>query len=336
MRSAALKIHSAQTVIHQIIFHAMLVDGSWLLARSLLSHKQLDHVQLSISLVLSFLFTIDICDILQTATSVGTWAAMHHEERKGPKGKWCLPSYGIINMMFMTVDKKNLRVSSQSLLCRLLTSSLYWRIPLFEVTIISCQHASFFGLGLLLTLHLALTVATIYAYLKYKYLKNLICLLMEVLSGLSASFVLVLFLFNAHLRLDELVGLEYQLVGIFAILASLALQTLALFVFIITLISGFVMTRRKKPFGVVASISPHTAIAKTTPSSPRKQLGVAQSPADQAAPSLLAKADSTVLPQRKLTQNKIIPSSPPKKQLPNAGILKLAAGIKVIVQHKPK
>jgi len=80
-------------------------------------------------------------------------------------------------------------------ICRLMSCIPYIRVSIYSLVIVSCQYIPIFGFVVLILLECALFLANIYAYLKYKYLKNIICLLMEVSQGL----ILFLFSINALL-----------------------------------------------------------------------------------------------------------------------------------------
>ena len=132
----------------------------------------------------------------------------------------------------------------QSTLCRLLPTTVWLRVNVFSLTILSCQYANGLGLTVLLLIELSRLFATIYAYLKYKYLKNIICLLMEV----SQSFFLALFFVNALLispkRFDELILDFYQDAGIWIVIASCVAEYLLLLTYIGVAIYEFVKNRK--------------------------------------------------------------------------------------------
>jgi hypothetical protein len=117
-------------------------------------------------------------------------------------------------------------------------------VPVLQLTILSCQYANTLGLTVLLLIELSRLFATIYAYLKYKYLKNIICLLMEV----SQRFGLVLFFVNALLispkRFDELILDFYQDAGIWIVIASCVAEYLLLLTYIGVAIFEFVKNRK--------------------------------------------------------------------------------------------
>ena len=127
-----------------------------------------------------------------------------------------------------------------------MTASMWLRVNVLSLTILSCQYANGLGLTVLLLIELSRLFATIYAYLKYKYLKNIICLLMEF----NAICLLVLFFVNALLispkRFDELILDFYQDAGIWIVIASCVAEYLLLLTYIGIAIYEFVKNRKSK------------------------------------------------------------------------------------------
>ena len=123
-------------------------------------------------------------------------------------------------------------------------TSVWLRVNVLSLTILSCQYANGLGLTVLLLIELSRLFATIYAYLKYKYLKNIICLLMELI----AAFLLALFFVNALLispkRFDELILDFYQDAGIWIVIASCVAEYLLLLTYIGIAIYEFVKNRK--------------------------------------------------------------------------------------------
>ena len=151
------------------------------------------------------------------------------------------------NVHLMNMATNTLRVDEtvyKSTLCRLMTTTMWLRVNVLSLTILSCQYANGLGLTVLLLIELSRLFATIYAYLKYKYLKNIICLLMEV----SQSFFLALFFVNALLispkRFDELILDFYQDAGIWIVIASCVAEYLLLLTYIGIAIYEFVKNRK--------------------------------------------------------------------------------------------
>ena len=151
------------------------------------------------------------------------------------------------NIHLMDIATTQLRLDKsvyQSVLCRVLVSLLWFRIPLIEILIVSCQYTNLLCISILGSMELIRMYATIYAYLKYKYLKNLICLLMEV----SQSIFLTIFLLNALLispkRFDESITDFYQDAGIWIVIASCVAEYLLLLTYIGVAAYEFFKNRR--------------------------------------------------------------------------------------------
>jgi hypothetical protein len=119
-----------------------------------------------------------------------------------------------------------------SMIVRLLVAQHWLLVPSLQLTILSTQYANCFGITIMLAIELSKLFATIYAYLKYKYLKNIICLLMEV----SQAICLILFFFAALLispkRFDEIILDFYQDAGIWIVIASCVAEYLLLLTYI--------------------------------------------------------------------------------------------------------
>jgi hypothetical protein len=119
-----------------------------------------------------------------------------------------------------------------SMIVRLLVAQHWLLVPSLQLTILSTQYANCFGITVMLSIELSKLFATIYAYLKYKYLKNIICLLMEV----SQAICLTLFFADALLispkRFDEIILDFYQDAGIWIVIASCVAEYLLLLTYI--------------------------------------------------------------------------------------------------------
>ncbi|HYG84357.1 MAG TPA: hypothetical protein VD907_05795, partial [Verrucomicrobiae bacterium] len=119
-----------------------------------------------------------------------------------------------------------------SMIVRLLVAQHWLLTSSLQLTILSTQYANCFGITIMLSIELSKLFATIYAYLKYKYLKNIICLLMEV----SQAIWLMVFTYNALLispkRFDEIILDFYQDAGIWIVIASCVAEYLLLLTYI--------------------------------------------------------------------------------------------------------
>jgi hypothetical protein len=138
-----------------------------------------------------------------------------------------------VHLMDMATNTLTLKPDAVgSTTVRLLVAQLWMRTPFYNMIILTTQYANGLGLTVMLSIELCKLFATIYAYLKYKYLKNIICLLMEV----SQAICLVVFLFNALLispkRFDEIILDFYQDAGIWIVIASCVAEYLLLLTYI--------------------------------------------------------------------------------------------------------
>src|SRR3990167_9576396 len=150
------------------------------------------------------------------------------------------------NVHLMNMATFPLRIDESvydSAIVRVLTVILWWKTPFYVLMILSCQYANTFMLIVLLIISVTHLSAIIYAYLKYKYLKNIICLLMEV----SQSIFLILFFLIALLispkRFDEPVIDFYQDAGIWIVICSCVAEYLLLITYITVAAYEFIKNR---------------------------------------------------------------------------------------------
>jgi hypothetical protein len=132
----------------------------------------------------------------------------------------------------------------RALLPRLLLGLHWVRVPILELSIITLQHFPSLALSTILAFEAFRLIGGIYAYLKYKYLKNIICLLMD----LSSPFFLCFFYANALLispkRFDEIIMDFYQDAGIWIVIASCVAEYLLLITYIAVAAYEFFKNRK--------------------------------------------------------------------------------------------
>jgi hypothetical protein len=118
------------------------------------------------------------------------------------------------------------------------------RLAGYQLAVVSTQNIGALAVLVLLLLELTRLTLSVYCYMKYKYLKNIICLLMEV----SQSFFLALFLILALLispkRFDEPVIDFYQDAGIWIVIASCVAEYLLLITYITVAAYEFIKNRK--------------------------------------------------------------------------------------------
>jgi hypothetical protein len=139
------------------------------------------------------------------------------------------------NVHLMDLVVARMRITDEafnSTMGRMLLLNLWLKVPLLQLVVLGCQYCSFVAITTLFVYDAAFTVASIYAYLKYKYLKNIICLLMEIIS--SASFILFYIIAFAvsQKRFDEIILDFYQDAGIWIVIASCVAEYLLLLTYI--------------------------------------------------------------------------------------------------------
>ena len=139
------------------------------------------------------------------------------------------------NVHLMDIAMALIRMDSRvysSPLSRALIMNIWLKVPCLQLTIVACQYCSTLALCVLLAYDILKSVATIYAYLKYKYLKNIICLLMELISSISIIFFLTNAIIISPKRFDETILDFYQDAGIWIVSASCVAEYLLLLTYI--------------------------------------------------------------------------------------------------------
>jgi len=130
-----------------------------------------------------------------------------------------------------------------SLIVRLLAMKLWIRVPLLQLVILSTQYAPGLGITVMLTFEMCRILAAIYAYLKYKYLKNIICLLMDVVQGLFVCAFMASALLISYKRPDEVIDMNFQVNMVRMILMAVLIEILMLVVFIGQTVHKLVKTK---------------------------------------------------------------------------------------------
>jgi hypothetical protein len=131
-----------------------------------------------------------------------------------------------------------------SMIVRLLVAQLWFRVPLMGLFIMTTQYANCFGITIMLSIELSKLFATIYAYLKYKYLKNIICLLMELSQATTFLAFCSCALLISPKRFDETISDIYQDAGIWIVIASCVAEYLLLLTYIGVAAYDFFKNRR--------------------------------------------------------------------------------------------
>jgi hypothetical protein len=117
-------------------------------------------------------------------------------------------------------------------MARVLYMNHIFRAILYQGVILACQYSSGLAIMILILLEVyKLSYSTIF-YVKYKYLKNIICLLMEVMqSGFLLCFLVVAMILHPK-GFDEIILDFYQDAGIWIVIASCVAEYLLLLTYI--------------------------------------------------------------------------------------------------------
>jgi len=150
------------------------------------------------------------------------------------------------NVHLMDMASSNLAIWRLTRIPQVLTFLMFtaWiRIPVIQLIVSTTQYARQLGLTVYLLQEIARLFATIYAYLKYKYLKNIICLLMEVSQSIFMIAFTSLALLISPKRFDEPVIDFYQDAGIWIVIASCVAEYLLLITYITVAAYEFIKNR---------------------------------------------------------------------------------------------
>jgi hypothetical protein len=151
------------------------------------------------------------------------------------------------NVHLMNYTAANMDLSENSvhaLLPKLLFFFNWGGVPVMCLTTMSFQNNPTLGLGILFIFEAWRFFATIYAYLKYKYLKNIICFLIEFVSRVGSLGIFFLALSLSPKRFDEIIMDFYQDAGIWIVIASCVAEYLLLITYIAVAAYEFFKNRK--------------------------------------------------------------------------------------------
>ena len=126
------------------------------------------------------------------------------------------------------------KAAYESVLCRLLISSLWLRMPYIQSVIISCQYNNTGCVFVLSLIESCKLFATLYAYIRYRHIRSLVLFFIDI----SQSLCMIIFLLNTLLQMydKQNVSLDniHQSVGIYTILGMCGIEYLLTIWFIFT------------------------------------------------------------------------------------------------------
>jgi hypothetical protein len=266
-------------MVHLIIFNLVFIDFIWLAPRTLMHLDKLPLSKLILGLVVAGLLSFDAVKIGFAITTQTFW--LHHAKQThtlppdstpddaddsqadnssvqlvhsssvSPQSKqinYKKTYFEIeLNRPLMRVLTSLTRLDDQtasSLLVRLLSAVPWAKTTVYHVLIVSCQYCPQASLCALALVEMTLLFATIYAYLKYKYLKNIICLLMEVVPPAAMTLFCLNALAISPKRFDEIIMDFYQDAGIWIVIASCVAEYLLLITYIAVAAYEFFKNRK--------------------------------------------------------------------------------------------
>jgi hypothetical protein len=266
-------------MVHLIIFNLVFIDFIWLAPRTLMHLDKLPFSKLLLGFIVAGLLSFDAVKIGFAITTQTFWLhhAKHthtlppdstpddaddsqadnssvqlvHSSSVSPQSKqinYKKTYFEIeLNRPLMRVLTSLTRLDDQtasSLLVRLLSAVPWAKTTVYHVLIVSCQYCPQASLCVLALVEMTLLFATIYAYLKYKYLKNIICLLMEVVPPAAMTLFCLNALAFSPKRFDEIIMDFYQDAGIWIVIASCVAEYLLLITYIAVAAYEFFKNRK--------------------------------------------------------------------------------------------
>jgi hypothetical protein len=266
-------------MVHLIIFNLVFIDFIWLAPRTLMHLDKLPFSILILGFIFAGLLSFDAVKIGFAITIQTFWLhhAKHthtlppdstpddaddsqadnssvqlvHSSSVSPQSKqinYKKTYFEIeLNRPLMRVLASLTRLDDQtasSLLVRLLSAVPWAKTTVYHVLIVSCQYCPQSSLCALALVEMTLLFATIYAYLKYKYLKNIICLLMEVVPPAAMTLFCLNALAISPKRFDEIIMDFYQDAGIWIVIASCVAEYLLLITYIAVAAYEFFKNRK--------------------------------------------------------------------------------------------
>jgi hypothetical protein len=117
---------------------------------------------------------------------------------------------------------------------------------LYQVFIVGGQYSSGLILVSLCIVEIIKIAQAIYCYIKYKYLKNIICLLIDISQSMFLLPFLMISLAIHTKRFDEIIMDFYQDAGIWIVIASCVAEYLLLITYIAVAAYEFFKNRKNK------------------------------------------------------------------------------------------
>ena len=251
---------------HLVIFNLVFIDFIWLAPRTLLHSHNLSVFRYIAALLTATLIMADYWIMYSKIVHRSAWLFLH--DLKTPQYTWInngdkstpdtnQPQTKQINykktlleidfnVHLMDMASSNLApglLNKTPTLVKLLVTSSWMRVPVIQLLVSTTQYARQLGLTVYLLQEIARLFATIYAYLKYKYLKNIICLLMEVSQSIFMIAFTSLALLISPKRFDEPVIDFYQDAGIWIVICSCVAEYLLLITYITVAAYEFIKNR---------------------------------------------------------------------------------------------
>jgi hypothetical protein len=263
-----------QPRVHLLIFNATFIDFLWLGSRTMLHARSLPIFSVIIAYTLFGLISLDIISTYHTvlhklnhqlyfeakdATTVLSKPKTGAPSSSASTSTISLPSVNI-SATYRLIESNyhmNRQAYADFIGQRGAASILSWigyplqvtRLAVYAVVTVPSQYASGLGICVLTAVEMFLLGQSIYCYIKYKYLKNIICLLIRITQSFFMLLYLTVCIAIHRKRFDEIIMDFYQDAGIWIVIASCVAEYLLLITYIAVAAYEFFKNRKSKPMG---------------------------------------------------------------------------------------
>ena len=269
LSKASLYVYYYSKKVHLVIFNVVFVDFVWYGARTLLHSRGLSYANIQLTVIGLLLIYIDLWRIIRSLFDNKLWrkafgfnrkisVSTHSKDttRVSAKSNTREVDYQRTNERLRFNDHlfdmivANLKLTPavySSRLCRILASFMWFKVLIIELVILGCQYASLLGIVSICIFECVKLILTLFAYLRYKYMNNIVCITIEVTQSIS----IILFMMNAilmsHKQKGETISDSHQRFGILITIISTAMEFILFIVYIGYLLTQKIKANKKKP-----------------------------------------------------------------------------------------
>ena len=268
--------------VHVLVFNLLFADFMWLAPRTLAHSVNLPYIKRIITALISILLGIDLYSLVfslfdnkiytraykvytnkkrlvpNTIDTTGrkdrvnqqsTTTNNNGQQQRESKMIDYEKTYDNISFNRKLADMSiyHMRLDDRvyrSRICRLLLISTWVRLPFVYLIISSSQYCTLLSLLTICTMDMCILLSHIYAYIKYKYIRSVVCFIMDIVHYSSTTIYLMTIILISHKTTYESVDESYQKVGIYSIVISCIVEYILLFMYILDAVIQYVKMRR--------------------------------------------------------------------------------------------